>query len=374
MPHDPLPPAPKRWRLVDLFAGCGGISQGFHQTERFETVAAVEKDEYAAATYAANFGEEKVHLGDIVEWVASGDLPAADVVAGGPPCQGFSLLGKRRVDDPLNDLWSSYVDALAEMKPSVFVMENVDRFIKTPQYEQLKEEFEGGRLRDYEFDSGVLLASDYGSFQARKRAIVIGTRRDRKKILLPGPEVPVSDWLTVRNAFDGSGGEGMSPITSQVDEDYTDLPVGPTFHAFGSAFKGPYKSIELHITRNYAEISRKRFEQIPYGGNRFDISTELLSPCWRKHKTGAGDVMGRLRWERPAVTIRTEFWKPEKGRYLHPEEHRALTLFEGARLQGFPDYFLWCGPKTEIGKQIGNAVPVQLSEALARHVASALDS
>lgn len=374
MPHDPLPPAPQTWRLVDLFAGCGGISQGFHQTGRFETVAAVEKDKYAAATYAANFGEEKVHLGDIVEWVASGDLPEADVVAGGPPCQGFSLLGKRKADDPLNDLWSSYVDALDKIKPSVFVMENVDRFLKTPQYEQFEAEFEDGRLRDYEFHSGVLLASDYGSFQARKRAIVIGTRKDRKKILLPEPEVPVSDWLTVRDAFDGSGSEDMSPIIPEVGEGHTELPAGPTFHAFGTSFKGPYKSIELHITRNYGEISKKRFEQIPYGGNRFNISPELLSPCWRKHKTGSGDVMGRLRWERPSVTIRTEFWKPEKGRYLHPEEHRALTLFEGARLQGFPDYFLWCGPKAEIGKQIGNAVPVQLSEALARHVARELES
>ncbi|MGV9416364.1 DNA cytosine methyltransferase [Streptomyces sp. NPDC003674] len=365
-------PSPPKLRLVDLFAGCGGISQGFRRTGRFESVGAVEKDKFAAATYAANFGESHIHLGDIVEWVKSGELPDADVVAGGPPCQGFSLLGKRQSDDPINSLWSSYVDALDKIKPKAFVMENVERFIKTPQYQQLKAEFDGGRLKDYRFDSGVLLASDFGSFQARRRAIVIGTRKDVEKIHLPASSVLASDWPTVSDAFAGSCDENMSPIEPRIAPGHTELPDGQTFHAFGVDFKGPYKTLDLHVTRKYTDLSMRRFEQIPYGGNRFDLDLDLQSPCWRRHQSGSGDVMGRLRWERPSVTVRTEFWKPEKGRYLHPTEHRALSLLEGARLQGFPDDFLWCGPKAEIGRQIGNAVPVQLAHALARHVAEAL--
>ena len=90
-------------------------------------------------------------------------------------------------------------------------------------------------------------------------------------------------------------------------------------------------------------MSKARYRAIPAGGNRNDLPDHLLSPCWRKHKSGSGDVMGRLMWNKPSVTIRTEFFKPEKGRYLHPEEHRPITHAEAAFIQGFPESFLWCG-------------------------------
>ena len=103
-----------------------------------------------------------------------------------------------------------------------------------------------------------------------------------------------------------------------------------------------------------------------------DLPDELKAPCWVGHRSGSGDVMGRLNWDKPSVTIRTEFWKPEKGRYLHPAADRPITLMEGALLQGFPEDYLWCGSKTEIGRQIGNAVPIALSAAIGRHLRSQL--
>ena len=103
--------------------------------------------------------------------------------------------------------------------------------------------------------------------------------------------------------------------------------------------------------------------------NRFDLPDDLKAPCWRTHTKGSGDVMGRLWWDRPSVTIRTEFWKPEKGRYLHPEQDRAITHYEAALLQGFSPLRKWVGTKTSIGRQIGNAVPVPLARAIARHLA-----
>ncbi|EUA26965.1 C-5 cytosine-specific DNA methylase family protein [Mycobacterium intracellulare 1956] len=115
-------------------------------------------------------------------------------------------------------------------------------------------------------------------------------------------------------------------------------------------------------------MSLARYRAIPEGGNRKDLPDELLSPCWRDHRGGSGDVMGRLVWDKPAVTIRTEFWKPEKGRYLHPVAHRPITLFEGALLQGFPEDYLWCGSKADIGRQIGNAVPIGLAAAIGQHI------
>ena len=121
-------------------------------------------------------------------------------------------------------------------------------------------------------------------------------------------------------------------------------------------------------------MSGERFAAIPYGGNRFDIPGHLLPRCWQNHTTGSGDVMGRLRWDQPSVTIRTEFYKPEKGRYLHPTENRPITHYEAALLQGFPPTFEWFGSKTAIGRQIGNAVPVPLARAIAQHLAVKLDA
>lgn len=129
-----------------------------------------------------------------------------------------------------------------------------------------------------------------------------------------------------------------------------------------------FRTTDLHLTRTYKDRSRMRFPYIPPGGNRFNIPNHLLPVCWERHKTGSGEVMGRLRWDRPSVTIRTEFFKPEKGRYLHPTEHRALTHHEAARIQGLPDDYRWVGSKASIARQIGNAVPVPLAEALGRQL------
>lgn len=353
-------------KVIDLFAGCGGLSLGFRESGHFTPVAAVEKDLYAAATYAANFGEEHIYQGDITDWVL-GDLPEADVVVGGPPCQGFSNLGAKRDDDERNDLWERYVDTLVKVKPKAFLLENVDQFLKTRQFDALRKLTRpGGALSDYQIDYGVLRATDFGSFQLRRRAIVIGTRRDIEQILLPLVQVAPEAWPTVKDS--------IGDLNPKIHWRKVDLPQGREYQVFGRTVPGRYTADELHITRRYEDLSKKRFRKIPEGGNRFDLPDSLKAPCWIKHTNGSGDVMGRLRWDKPSVTIRTEFFKPEKGRYLHPVEHRALTHHEAARLQGFPDTFEWCGTKLEIARQIGNAVPVQLAQYLAGHIAERLSS
>lgn len=147
------------------------------------------------------------------------------------------------------------------------------------------------------------------------------------------------------------------------------LPRKDKIEIAGQTTSGPFRADELHVTRNYSELSLKRFRRIPMKGNRFDLPDELLAPCWRRHKSGSADVMGRLNWEKPSVTIRTEFVKPEKGRYLHPELHRAITPYEGALLQGFPADYLFVGSMTDIVRQIGNAVPIPLGEAIGKQLA-----
>lgn len=349
-------------RTLDLFAGAGGLSRGFEEaSDRFTPVTAVEFDIAAAASYQANHPDTKVVAGPIEDWVAEGDIPEADLVVGGPPCQGFSALGKRDVDDARNSLWTQYAEVIVKSRPKYFVVENVDRFLKSPQFGDFVEATSpGGILEDYEIPEesrGVLNAADFGAPQARRRTVLIGRHRDMPAIPLPTPTVAREDWRTVRQAFKGLP-RGVDQIA--LPEKWTEFE--------NRRLRGAFRTHHLHLSRDHDEISLRRFEAIPEGGNRFHLPDELLAPCWRKHKTGSGDVMGRLFWDRPSVTIRTEFVKPEKGRYLHPTENRTITLQEGARLQGFPDDYRWCGSKTAIAKQIGNAVPIKLGEAIGRAV------
>lgn len=361
-------------RTLDLFAGAGGLTAGLQAGDRrFRPACAVEIDRAAAATYALNHGGQIVDgaiLSDVVrpvgieQWLDEGDVPSVDVVVGGPPCQGFSTLGKQDATDERNVLWRQYARAVHAARPSYFVMENVPAFLTSPQYGVFLQELEeGGLLEDYSFEARILNAADFGAPQARKRVVVLGHRKG-----LPAPSFPTpthggaASHRSVREAF-----QGIRPAVTE-----TDLPRRPI--RFGdAALMGPYETDELHVGRRYTDLSMARFRSIPSGGNRFDLPDELLAPCWRSHRSGSGDVMGRLRWDAPSVTVRTEFFKPEKGRYLHPTQHRAISHREAAVLQGFPATYQWVGSKIAIARQIGNSVPIPLGAAIGIEIARAMD-
>jgi|JI10StandDraft_1071094.scaffolds.fasta_scaffold02562_7 DNA (cytosine-5)-methyltransferase 1 len=348
---------------IDLFAGAGGLTAGLHQgSDRIRTVRAVEHDIAAAATFEENHGRNLVYASGIEEWLAEEEVPQVDLIVGGPPCQGFSQLNRNRVGVERNALWEKYAVTISRAQPKWFVMENVSTFLKAREYQQLLSWTErNGILSNYVVDARVLLAADYGAPQKRRRTVVIGHRRDVVAPGFPAPTHDRSTHLTVAQAF-----ANVRPAVTDID-----LPHPRTTEFSGRSFPGPFRSDELHLTRHYQELSRRRFRAIPAEGNRFDLPDMLKTPCWRAHTSGSGDVMGRLYADRPSVTIRTEFFKPEKGRYLHPTEHRAITHFEAARLQGFPDGYLWVGTKAEIARQIGNAVPLALGRALGATIAQA---
>lgn len=497
--------------VLDLFAGCGGLTEGFHQFQpdcmerpAFRSVGAVEWDWDAAASYAMNFGKASVRshqeespeifCRDIVGWEPPWPRDVVDVVVGGPPCQGFSGLNRDRVGAERNKLWQEFVRVVVELQPKVFVIENVDRFVRSAEFADLQDRVGNGDLNNYELrdapgtkaeDSGsqrarryLLNAADYGAMQSRHRAIVIGVRNDAEGLRpvrmqypepthsrdrwkkqadlagLPSPTLPMP-WLTVDRLFDE---------TAQRKLAGTNLPLRPRTHiaelqldhAGRADFEGPFRTDELHFTRSPEPISLARYEAIPPAGNRknlrgrfvcrFDDGSHLIlhkltdwrdsqgrldpfgdyckvvkgvsvsdggkyqvrrcqgsdlvlpepaarskaqafhvtvfhrgigrpalleylsTDSWDAHDAGAGDVMGRLHRNAPSVTIRTEFFKPEKGRYLHPTFLRPITHYEAAVIQGFPQDFLWCGSKTSIAKQIGNAVPIPLGKAIAKAI------
>ncbi|MGP5079267.1 DNA cytosine methyltransferase [Brachybacterium alimentarium] len=354
-------PASGTIRMLDLFAGVGGLSEGLHQASNlFRAVKAVELEPRAAAGYALNHGTD-VYVGSIQDWLRTEQTPEVDLVIGGPPCQGFSSLGARRVDDERNLLWRHYADAVTRAVPKYFVLENVPQFSTSAQFEMFEEMTrKGGILEDYAISPHLVNAAEYETAQIRKRVIVIGHRRDLPDPGFPDGQGDRSKWPKLRDVIDGLPLPGA-------------LPTGRTHLIHDDKLSpGPFRSDELHVERTYSDLSKRRFREIPYGGNRFDLSEGLKCEAWKKHASGSGDVMGRLRWEEPSVTIRTEFVKPEKGRYLHPVHHRAISPHEGARIQGFPDHYLFVGPITQIVRQIGNAVPIPLGKAIGEQMLEAL--
>ena len=337
-----------RLTLMDLFAGCGGLTRGFLDSRKYRAVFAVEWDKDAAATYAANFGDH-VFNGPIERVEA---FPKVDVIVGGPPCQGFSPLNMRGVGLERRTLWREYLRALKEAEPHAFVMENVPQLLRSAEYISFEK---AARKLGFKIAADVLNAADFGVPQTRKRAIVIGSRLGLPTLPTqthyPPGSVPPSgkQWRTVEDAI-------------------VDLPGRPTDEAW-------------HNARNPRPVSIERYKTIPrQGEGRFELAErrpDITPACWLRKKTGSTDVFGRLWWDRPAFTIRTEFYKPEKGRYLHPKEHRPITVREAARLMGFPDDFVLPTDQsmTSISKQIGNAVPPPLAQhlgrALAQHITTA---
>ncbi|OBH31704.1 DNA (cytosine-5-)-methyltransferase [Mycobacterium sp. E1715] len=342
-------------RTLDLFAGAGGMSLGFEQAGYgFESVSAVEVDLAAARTFKRNFGCP-VFDGPI-EKIDRFDT--ADVIIGGPPCQGFSPLGRDRDNESraeLNDLWRHYFRAVRQIMPQAFVIENVPEFQKSAQFARLLSMMKTDKkLRKYGIGYGVLNAADYGVPQSRRRGIFVAVRDYGSE--LPWPPTPTH----------GPDSPDRKPHRT-VRDVISDLPLHPAQTEITQDRHGQ----ELHIGRNPRRSSLERYIAVPEGGNRFDLARnrpDLLPRCWAEKPTGTTDVMGRLWWDRPAFTIRTEFFKPEKGRYLHPEAHRPITHREAARLQTFPDHFEFEGTKIEIARQIGNAVPPNLATELARYV------
>ncbi|KAA6436288.1 DNA cytosine methyltransferase [Agrococcus sediminis] len=350
-------------RVLDLFAGAGGLTAGFHSaSRRFKSVRAVEWDRDAAASYTATFGQGIVFAGPIQEWLALDEQLEVDIVVGGPPCQGFSTLGKQNEEDERNTLWREYARSIERYRPKYFVVENVTAFFSSPQFSSFTALMApGGALSEYRWEAGVLNSADFGAFQARKRAIVIGSRRDMPLVTLPTPTHHRDSYATVAEAFVGIPAAVDAIELSHVEPRGTVLVDGVRRPMFAPA--------DLHLGRRYTELSLARFKAIPQGGNRFSIEDhDLLPKCWKNHRTGSADVMGRLHWDRPSVTIRTEFFKPEKGRYLHPTANRAITHYEAAVLQGFPRSHRFVGSKTSIARQIGNAVPIPLGRAIATQI------
>lgn len=318
--------------VVDLFSGAGLFSYGFVK-EGFQVIRAIEMNDLACATYAANLGSH-IECADVQIAQPRG---RCDVLIAGPPCQGFSTLNIRRARDPRNLLSLEVVRWARVLRPRVVVVENVAAFLLSPVWGQLAKELEG---LGYDVAASEHNALDYGVPQLRRRSFTVATRGG---ITIPNPKPLRGGFKTVQECWEGLARE----------------PNG----------------VNLHMAPKPSEIALARMKVIPYGGDKRDVmrnAPNITPRSWWEVKCQATDVWGRLWWDRPANTLRTTLQNPSKGRYLHPEQHRAISLREAARLHSIPDEWTFVGRPYPVAKQIGNSVPPRLARSIARAIRSAL--
>ncbi|MEA3364022.1 MAG: DNA cytosine methyltransferase, partial [Candidatus Hydrogenedentes bacterium] len=245
------------------------------------------------------------------------------------------------------------------------VMENVPQVLGSFEHGEI---VGTAQAMGFKVWSGVLGAADYGVPQTRRRAFIFGCKHfDPAQVLPPRKTNFDPSKGYAQTSYLEADGNGYLPHAQRwvtVRDAIADLPAPE-----GTNIRRQPPPLDLHFGRSPTPLSVARYKAIPKEGmNRFDLqkrAPELTPGCWIRKKSGGTDLFGRLWWNKPAFTIRTEFFKPEKGRYLHPSQHRPLTHREAARLQSFPDQFIFKGSKIEIARQIGNAVPPRLAARLA---------
>ncbi len=328
-------------RVVDLFSGAGGLALGLRLAGLAGHSVLVEQDKDCIDTLKTNLPDSEMVAADIRD-VDPGDFNA-DIIVAAPPCQGFSTLNRNRKGDARNVLSLEVLRWIRQIRPSLAVIENVPAFLKSQEARHLQ-----GSLADlgYIVRNGVLNSADFGVPQSRLRALVVAAA--------PGLPCP---WPAQTHA---NGGTKGLPRWRTVADGLAMLPDRPD-------------GINWH--REYARRPQYdgRYRFIPAGGGRKHLPRDLVLPCWAQTE-GYSDVLGRLRWDLPSVTIRTAFFRAEKGRYLHPTQHRPISVREAARLQSFPDSFVFGEylTLTAVGKQIGNATPPRLGQAIGLAVMRAL--
>lgn len=361
--------------VIDLFSGAGGLSLGFMK-DGYKVKTAVEFDKSIANTYKLNHPEVSVVVDDIKNIDQSGLFSShdADVIIGGPPCQGFSMAGSRIrngfMDDPRNFLFKHYFNVVKSVKPEVFIMENV-KGIKTMQHGKIFDEilkiFSSPDLldgRSYHLFYKVVKAVDFGVPQKRERMIIIGTLSDKVNIENLWQETKQQiiqqypsffERVSVKDAIGNLGGTTADGIIQNPE---------PTTN-YQKFLASSERTISNHTKTNHSQIAINRMKKI-HSGENYEVLDEDI-------KSVHSGAYGRLSWDEPAPTITTRFDTPSGGRFIHPSENRTLSPREAARIQSFPDDFKFYGNKTSIIKQIGNAVPPKISYFLAKLVDNILE-
>jgi DNA (cytosine-5)-methyltransferase 1 len=340
-------------QVIDLFCGAGGMSLGFAGINQvipiFHFLAGCDNNPISAATYSRNFGvpiicEDIVRIAHTSSSVwrflntINFDKSKITVIIGCAPCQGFSSHRKKRWDDgddDRNNLIIAFSRIVAEIKPAVFVMENVPEFMSDRYWKYFNRAKKLFNKVGYVVKQNIYSAAEFGVPQERFRSIIIGMNKD---FLLPESLYTPKDYKTVRDAI-GS----LRPLVA-----------------------GEFDPIDtLHKAVAHKRSTVEIIRRVPHDGGKLPKG---MGPKCLKYVSGFSDVYGRLYWDKPAITITHYARNPASGRYSHPEQNRGLTAREAARLQSFPDSFKFEGKSDDVYRQIGEAVPPLLSCGIAVNI------
>ncbi|MGV8131850.1 MAG: DNA cytosine methyltransferase [Candidatus Pacearchaeota archaeon] len=356
-------------KVLDLFSGVGGLSYGFVNDNFFKVIAANEILPKMSKAYSINHPTVKIYCKDIKDFGLSdlardlglkkGDI---DLVVGGPPCQSYSTVGKRLIDDPRGKLFQEYFRVLKEIEPQVFLFENVKGLMSMQDGILMKTIISLFESLGYKVSYRVLNAADYGVPQIRERVIIIGTKL---KSIYNYPEPTHYDIGNGQSVLVGD----LKPYLTIADA-ISDLPfIGNGEESYGYSsepknefqklmrLNAPKKLMDHNAPKNSIKLI-KIMENLPDGGTPNDLPDDL------KPKSGFANTYCRLWWNRPSTTITRNLSTPSSSRCIHPKAPRPLTTREGARIQCFPDDYKFYGSRSDKNLQIGNAVPTFLSIAL----------
>lgn len=339
--------------VIDLFSGVGGLSLGFEQ-QGFDIVVANEYDESIAMAYKENHKSTKMIVGDItsldLDAIFGEYVGTIDVVIGGPPCQGFSQKGQRKtIHDSRNFLFKYYVTVVEKLKPKYFVMENVLNLLTSENGYFKNELIKLFETMGYSLQMGILNASDFGVPQNRKRAVIIGKKGSNAPLLPVPKQAKTTIWDAISDlAFLGSGeGKYIQEYKLQPESEYQ------------KKMREESSALYNHIATKHSQIALERLSLIPPNAGREVLPKEHLT------KSIYSGTWSRMKKDEISVTITTRFDTPSSGKFSHPFLDRAITVREAARIQSFPDWFVFTGNKGSQMKQVGNAVPPLLASAIA---------
>lgn len=382
----------KRLTAVDLFSGAGGISVGLEDAG-FSVLLGNDFNTASAKTYRKNFPAHEFIEGDVrdVSGVAIAkrtgiECGELDVLIGGPPCQGFSIIGSRLVRDARNDLFKEFLRIGGELKPKAMVMENVPGLVTLAGGRVLQHILQGFDALGYRVGFAELLAAQYGVPQMRWRMIFIAFRDDvavapnmgfprpthgRRGIGELVPNCTISDedckgFVSTREAI----GDLPPVVAGEEVREYRGSPAGEYQNRMR---KGAGRALHNHYAPKLSEQNLARIAVLRAGQDWRDLPVELLPDGMKRAKRKDHTRRySRMTWEGIPRSVITRFRDPKSGEYTHPEQNRTISIREAARIQSFPDRFVFDGSYSEQYDQVGNAVPPILAEAIGREICACL--
>ena len=337
---------------IDLFAGCGGLSKGFMDAG-YNIIVGVDNDQAALNTFEMNHNGAKALNADlskqetfdkIVELAGNNNI---DVIIAGPPCQGFSLTGPRNFDDPRNKLYLAVIEMVRQCKPKGFIIENVPGMARMYNGEVKDEILRRFKKMGYNIDCKILCAADYGVPQMRQRLIFMGVRKDLGNPIFPEPTFTPENYRTCRDA--------ISDLPTRLNDlgKEEDCYESEPQTEYQRIMRGTCTILHNHVATDHKQFVKDTIALVPEGGNYKDLP-EGWGESRKFHMAWT-----RLHGSKPSRTVDTGH-----RNIFHYELNRIPTVREDARIQSFPDDFVFTGTKTQQSRQVGNAVPPLLGQVL----------